>query len=153
MDASVSRHAATAVAGRNAVDGVVKIDLDERAFVFPQHKSMQQLQLHAIRPNTIRFEALYAFNQNRASPVLFALSSDDAAELARRLVEAVYRAQSSQVVSSTASLSITVVANGYILTHNDPSGPTELFLGSGCIWRVCGGIARAVDFLSPIASN
>lgn len=142
-----------ATPGRNTSDGVVKIDLDERAFVFPQHKSVQQLHLHVIRPNTVRFEAVYAFNLNRESPVLFELTGDDTAELARRLVEAVYRAQSSQVVSATASLSITVVANGYIIQHNDAAGPTEFFLGSGCIWRVCGGIARAVDFLSPIASN
>ena len=143
----------TATLNRNSSDAVIKIDLDERAFVFPQHKSVQQLHLHVHRPGTVRFEAVYGFNQNRMSPVLFELHAEDCMELARRLVEAVYRAQSTQVVSATASLAITVVANGYIVQYNDARGPTELFLGSACIWRVCGGTARAVDFLAPIASN
>jgi hypothetical protein len=138
---------------RNGSDALIKIELDERAFVFPQHKSLQQLHIHVLRPSTLRFEAVYAFNHNRESPVLFDMSATDAAELARRLVEAVYRAQSTQVVTATSSLSITVVANGYIIQVADSAGPLELFLGSGCIWRVCGGIARGVDFLSPIASN
>jgi hypothetical protein len=138
---------------RNTADGLIKIDLDERAFVYPQNKALLQLQLQLVRPDTVRFEAVYAFNQNRESPVLFEMSGDDCAEFSRRLVEAVYRAQSTQVVSPSVSLSITVVANGYILQYNDPQGPIELFLGSPSIWRVCSGLARAVDFLAPIASN
>lgn len=138
---------------RGTSDAIIKVDLDERAFTFPQNKALLQLHLNVMRPSTVRFEAVYAFNQNRESPVLFDLTGSDCAELTRRLVEAVYRAQSSQVVSATTSLAITVVANGYILQHADPKGPTEIFLGSASIWRVCNALARAVDFLAPIASH
>lgn len=143
----------TAAVPRNSADAIIKIDLDERAFVFPQNKPLLQLHIHVSRPHSVRFAGVYAFNQNRESPVLFDLTGADCAELSRRLVEAVYRAQSTQVVTASVSLAITVVANGYIIQNNDANGPMEIFLGSGCIWRVCGGISRAVDFLAPIASN
>jgi hypothetical protein len=132
---------------------VIKIDLDERVFVFPQNKPLTHLQLHVVRPNTVRFEATYAFNQNREDPTLFEITGEDCAELTRRLVEAVYRAQSTQVVTASVSIGISVAVNGYILQINRADGPIELFLGMGSIWRVCNGLSRAVDFLSPIASN
>lgn len=138
---------------RPQTDVVIKIDLDERVFVFPQHKPLTQLLLNVVRPNTVRFEGAYGFNQNRDNPVLFEITGDDCRELTRRLVEAVYRAQSTQVVTATTSIGISVAVNGYILQISAPEGQTELFLGMASIWRVCHGLARAVDFLSPIASN
>ena len=140
-------------APRPQTDVVIKIDLDERVFVFPQHKPLTQLVLNVVRPNTVRFEGGYAFNQNRANPVLFELTGEDCAELTRRFVEAVYRAQSTQVVTSSTSIAITVAVNGYIVQVSTPDGPVELFLGMASIWRVLNGLARAVDVLSPIASN
>lgn len=138
---------------RAPVEIAIKIDLDERAFLFPQNKSLTHLNLRVIRPNIVRVEAGYAFNQTRASPVLFDLSGNDCAEFSRRLVEAVYRARSSEIVTRTLSVSLLVVANGYILNFGDRDQPLELFLGTGSIWRVCSGFARAVDLLAPIASN
>lgn len=144
-------HAQTGVAP--APDAVIKVDLDERAYLFPQGKQVLQLHVLAYRPHMIRLEATFAFNEARASHELFELTADDARDLVRRLVEAVYRAQSGQVVSRTTTLSIAVVANGYIVQVGDHEQMRELFLSTSCIWRVCSGIARAVDFIAPIQSN
>lgn len=138
---------------RIAPDAIIKVDLDDRAFLFPSGKLVPQLHILAYKPHKLRFEAHYAFNESKASPELFELSAADARELSRRLVESVYRAQSCQVVSRDTSLGITVVANGYILQFGPLESTRELMLSTGCIWRVCGAIARAVDFISPIASN
>jgi hypothetical protein len=145
--------APTLQSDRIAPDAIIKVDLDDRAFLFPGGKLIPQLHILAYRPHKVRFEALYAFNENKTSPELFELSAADARELSRRLVESVYRAQSCQLVSRDASLGITVVPNGYIIQFGPLENTRELMLSTGCIWRVCGGIARAVDFISPIASN
>lgn len=131
----------------------IKVDLDERAFLFPHQKALTHLNVRVIRPNIVRVEGGFAFNQSRASPVLFDLAVDDCAEFARRLVEAVYRARSTEIVTRTLSVSVLVVANGYILNIADKDQPLELFIGTGSIWRVCNGFTRAVDLLAPIASN
>jgi hypothetical protein len=56
-------------------------------------------------------------------------------------------------VSDGTHITISVVANGYRLQFGDMSRPTELFLGTGSIWRVCQGLLRAVDFIAPVESN
>lgn len=140
-------------AAKVAPDAVIKVDLDERAYVFPAGRHLLQLQFLVFRPHILRIEAVYSFNESKASPELLELSADDARALSRRLVESVYRAQSSQVVSRDTSLSLTVVANGYVLEFGPRENPTELMLSTGCIWRVCNALARAVDVMSPIASN
>jgi hypothetical protein len=101
----------------------------------------------------VRFEATFAFNEARASHELFELTADDARDVVRRLVECVFRAQSGQVVSRSATLSISVVANGYIIQVGDHERMRELFLSTASIWRVISAIARAVDFIAPIQSN
>jgi len=43
--------------------------------------------------------------------------------------------------------------NGYHLHGGDLNQSTELFLSAGCIWRVCQGLLRIVDLISPVESN
>jgi hypothetical protein len=52
-----------------------------------------------------------------------------------------------------ATPSIGAVGSGYLLRLGDHEGMREIFLSTGCIRRVCNGLARAVDFISPIASK
>ena len=65
----------------------------------------------------------------------------------------VHNAKSQLLVSDGTHITISVVANGYRLQFGDMSRPTELFLGTGSIWRVCQGLLRAVDFIAPVESN
>lgn len=139
--------------GRPGTDVVIKVDLDDRAFLFPHQKAVQQLSLHVNSQSRVRFEMAFAFNQARSSTLLMELTAEEAAEFSRRLVESVYRAQGSQIATRSLSIGIGVVANGYILQINEHSTQTELFLSTGCIWRVCNAIMRAVDLSRPSDTN
>ena len=130
----------------------IKVDLDERSFLFPAGKSVNQL-LFLSDGRTIFLEAVYPFNQSRTPPRLASFNLDDAREFGRRLVDAVHCARTQLVVTQGIRISISVVANGYHLQFGDMNNATELFLGTNCIWRVCLGLLRIADFISPIESN
>jgi len=130
----------------------IKVDLDERAFLFPAGKSVSQL-LFLSDGRTIFLEAVYPFNQSRTPPRLAALDLEDAREFGRRLIEAVHCARTQLVVTHGARISINVIANGYHVQFGDMNNATELFLGTNCIWRVCQGLLRITDLIAPVESN
>src|SRR4051794_16362073 len=130
----------------------IKVDLDERAFLFPSGKSISQL-LFLSDGRTIFVEAVYPFNQSRTPPLIASLDLDDAREFGRRLIEAVYGARNQLVVTQGVRISINVIANGYHLQFGDMNSATEVFLSTNCIWRVCQGLLRVSDLIAPIESN
>src|SRR6266403_4747853 len=66
----------------------IKVDLDERAYLFPAGKSVSQL-LFLSDGRTISIEAVYPFNQTHTPPRLVSLDLEDSKEFGRRLIEAV----------------------------------------------------------------
>jgi hypothetical protein len=130
----------------------IKVDLDERAYLFPAGKSVSQL-LFLSDGRTIFVEAAYPFNQSHTPPRVVALGLEDAREFGRRLIEAVHCARNQLVVTSGIRISINVIANGYHLQFGDMNNATELFLGTNCIWRVCQGLLRIADLIAPVESN
>ena len=130
----------------------IKVDLDERSFLFPAGKSVSQL-LFVSDGRTIFVEAVYPFNQSRTPPRLASMDLEDAREFGRRLIEAVHCARTQLVVTQGARISINVIANGYHLQFGDMNNATELFLGTNCIWRVCQGLLRITDLIGPVESN
>ncbi|MFL6817150.1 MAG: hypothetical protein ACJ8EF_04310 [Bradyrhizobium sp.] len=130
----------------------IKVDLDERAFLFPAGKSVSQL-LFLSDGRTIFVEAVFPFNQSHTPPRLIALDLEDAREFGRRLIEAVHCARTQLVVTGGVHISINVIANGYHLQFGDMNKATELFLGTSCIWRVCQGLLRIADLIAPNESN
>jgi thiamine monophosphate synthase len=117
----------------------VKVDLDDRAFLFPAGKSLAQL-VYLSDGHKIYLEAAYH-------------DPEDARELARRLVEAVHTARMQLAITAGVRITINVVANGYHLQIGDMNDALELFLGTGCIWRVCQGLLRIIDLIAPVESN
>ena len=130
----------------------IKVDLDERSFLFPAGKSVSQLLLLS-DGRTIFIEVVFPFNQSRTSPRLASLDLEDAREFGRRLIEAVHTARTQLVSTQGIRVSINVIANGYHLQFGDMNDATELFLGTNCIWRVCQGVLRIADLISPVESN
>jgi hypothetical protein len=130
----------------------IKIDLDERSYLFPAGKSVSQL-LFLSDGRTIFVEAIFPFNQSRTPPRLITLDLEDAREFGRRLIEAVHCARNQLVVTQGIRISINVIANGYHLQFGDMNSATELFLGTNCIWRVCQGLLRIADLIAPVESN
>src|SRR5260370_13883363 len=119
----------------------IKVDLDERSYLFPAGKSVSQL-LFLSDGRTIFIEAVYPFNQSHTPPRLVALDLEDAREFGRRLIEAVHCARTHLVVTSGIRISINTVAYGYNLQFSDMNTATELLLSTNCIWRVCQGHRR-----------
>ena len=130
----------------------IKVDLDERSFLFPAGKSISQLQFLS-DGGKIHVEAVYPFNQTHTPPRLLSLDLDDAKELGRRLVEAVHHARTQLVLTSGIRITINVVSNGYHLQIGDMNQATELYFGTNSIWRICQGVLRICDLISPVESN
>jgi hypothetical protein len=74
-------------------------------------------------------------------------------DLARRLIDAVYQARTQLAMSDGMRIAINVIANGYHLQIGDMSDPTDLYLSTGCIWRVCQGLLRVIDHVAPVEAN
>jgi hypothetical protein len=130
----------------------VKVDLDDRAFLFPAGKSLAQL-VFLSDGQTFYVEAVYHFNQSRTPPRLLTLDYEDANEFGRRLIEAVHHARTQLVITASVRITINVVANGYHLQIGDMNNAMELFLSTGCIWRVCQGLLRIIDLIAPVEAN
>ena len=130
----------------------IKVDLDERCFLFPSGKSVSQLLLLS-DGRTVFVDAVYPFNQSRTPPRLIVLDLEDTREFGRRLIEAVHTAKTQLVATSGARITINVIANGYHMQIGDMNSSLELFLGTNCIWRVCQGLLRIADLIAPIESN
>ena len=131
---------------------VVKVDLDERAFLFPAGKSVSQIAF-ASEGRVIHMDAVYPFNETRTPPRLVTLGLDDATELGRRMVDAVYQARTQLAMSDGMRIAINVIANGYHLQIGDMTDSTDLYLSTGCIWRVCQGLLRIIDHIAPVEAN
>jgi hypothetical protein len=130
----------------------VEVDLDERAYLFPAGKPMTRL-IFAAEGRTIEIDGIFPFNESRTPARIAALDISDARELGRRLVDAVYQARTQHLISDSARIAITVLANGYHVQFGDLNHSIDIFLGLGCIWRVCQGLLRAVDKIAPNEAN
>ena len=64
-----------------------------------------------------------------------------------------YQARTQLAMSDGMRIAINVIANGYHLQIGDMSDATDLYLSTGCIWRVCQGLLRIVDHIAPVESN
>jgi hypothetical protein len=131
---------------------VIKVDLDDRAFLFPAGKMIAQIAF-ATEGHLIHVEAVYSFNETRTPPRILTLGLEDAKDLARRLIDAVYQARTQLAVSDGMRIAINVIVNGYHLQIGDMSDSTDLYLSTGCIWRVCQGLLRVIDHMAPVEAN
>jgi hypothetical protein len=131
---------------------VIKIDLDDRAFLFPAGKSVSQI-VFSTEGRLIHIEAVYPFNETCTPPRIATLRLEDAAELGRRLVDAVYQARTQLAISDSMRIAVNVIANGYHLQVGDMTESTDLYLSTGCIWRVCQGLLRIIDHIAPVEAN
>lgn len=128
------------------------VDLDERAVLYPAGKGLTRINLSAAE-GAIAFDAVFAFNESRTAPRFLRLSLDDARELGRRLVDAVYQARPQNAITETMRIGITVHTNGFHLQIGDVGAPVELFLGLNSVWRFTQTVLRAVDRLSPVEAH
>ena len=101
----------------------------------------------------IQVDAVFAFNASRAAPRLFTLELEDARLLARTIVDAVFLARTQHAITETMRVAVEVLTNGYRLHVGELDGGMDLYFGTASVWRVCQGLLRAVDALSPVETN
>src|SRR5215208_3928163 len=131
----------------------VKVELDERCFLFPDGKHISHLLFVAGTDRNIALEAVFSFNQTRRSPRILEVSLSEAQGFVRELVNAVYYAKTSFFLSSAIRVSITVAANGYHMEFLRADQTTELLISAGAIWRFIKGVLVAIDSSAPVVSN
>jgi hypothetical protein len=131
----------------------ISVDVDERAFLFPETRLLTQIRYVALSDGGIELDFIYAHNESRLPPACIRLRYEDARDLCQRMVEAVYRAQSQNVISESIRIAIAVVANGYILNIEEGGMQKSLYISTHIVWRFCHALFRMVDFQSPVMSN
>jgi hypothetical protein len=131
----------------------VKVDLDERCFLFPDGKLVSHLMIAREANDHLGFDAVFPFNNTRLPSRFLTLSRSDARLFIRELLDSVYAAKSGFVLRDTLKISIVVVANGYRIEFQQADAKVELFLSTGVIWRVTKALLLVMDEASPVVSN
>src|SRR5215218_5988735 len=85
----------------NAPGASVKIELDERCFVFPDGKVLSHLVLTKSSARRIAVDAVFPFNQTRRDPSILELGLEEARGFVRELVGAVYYAKTAFYLSDS----------------------------------------------------
>ncbi|TAN67261.1 MAG: hypothetical protein EPN17_11425 [Methylobacter sp.] len=138
---------------KESTHNVISVDMDDRAFLFPETKNIAQIKFSAQPSGVVLIEFVYAHNVSRLPPSKVTLQYDDAKSLCLRLIDAVYRAQTQNSISESAHIAITMVTNGYIFIIEENGIQRQFYMGSSVIWRVCNALCRIVDMQSPVLSH
>jgi len=130
----------------------VRVDLNERCFLFPSGKGVSHLVLAARpKPADVELRAVFAFNQARADSTIDRFSLDEARSLARAMIEGVYQARTQTVFLEGRMLGLICNANGFVIVGHDEA--YELFISGQILINVAQGILRAVDKVAPTEAN
>jgi hypothetical protein len=130
----------------------VKIELDERCFLFPDGKVVKHVVIAAER-NLVTIDAVFDFNETRRSPRIIELSLPDAAGFARELVNAAYYAKTSFFLSDGLQATINVAQHGCLIEFLKFDAKVELMVSVPATWRLIKGILSAIDSRAPTVSH
>ncbi|WP_207478528.1 hypothetical protein [Arenibaculum pallidiluteum] len=131
----------------------VAVETDDRTFLFPAGKYVSQVVVSAHGDRTVRLSAIFGFNESHTDPEFARFGLDEARDLARAMVEAVYQGRTQHVLSDAAKAAIVFNPNGFVLRFGEGAALVELFIASPAILRLAQGIMRAVDRLEAPAPH
>jgi hypothetical protein len=132
---------------------ILKVELDDRCFVFPDGKQMAHILVSLPISGGIAFDAVYGFNKTRLPSRILILELDEARQFVRELIDAIYAAKPAFVLTDSIRITINVVANGYRLEFLRNDKKQEIFLSTTVIWRFVKALLMAVDEASPVVAN
>ncbi|MBF0375317.1 MAG: hypothetical protein HQL39_18125 [Alphaproteobacteria bacterium] len=132
---------------------VFNIEMDDRTVLWPEGKFLSHVTVQEGPDQTVRLDAVFMFNESRDDTLIAALSGDDAWELGRCLLEAVYQGRTQHLLSETAKIAVIFNPNGFVARFGEGQALKELFLASPAILRLSQGILRAIDAISAPAAN
>ena len=124
---------------------VVNIEVDDRTVLFPDGKFLTHVAIAEDSGGGIRLDAVFLFNEARADATIAVLEPDDARELARALLEAVFQGRTQHVLSDAARIAVVFNPNGFVLRFGEERALRELFIASPAIVRLAQGLLRMVD--------
>ncbi len=130
---------------------VINVEVDDRTVLFPDGKFLSHIALSeedAAGDGAVRLEGVFLFNESRLGPEIATLPVEDAHELARSILDAVFQGRTQHVLSETAKIAVVFNPNGFVLRFGEGDALRELFIGSPAIIRLAQGILRMADRLS-----
>lgn len=137
----------------------VNVEMDDRTVLFPGGNFLTHVMvstdpgLPEPESQKIRLEAVFLFNEQRTEPLFAALDIDDAEELGRALLEAVFQGRTQHILSETAKIAVVFNPNGFVVRFGEERAAKELFIASPAIIRLAQGILRITDRMSAPAPH
>lgn len=135
---------------------VINVEVDDRTVLFPDGKFLSHIALSeedAAGDGAVRLEGVFLFNESRLGPEIATLPVEDARELARSILDAVFQGRTQHVLSETAKVAVVFNPNGFVLRFGEGDALRELFIGSPAIIRLAQGILRMADRLSALPAH
>ncbi|CAO3411653.1 hypothetical protein [Azospirillum largimobile] len=135
---------------------VINVEVDDRTVLFPDGKFLSHIALTeegASEDGAVRLEGVFLFNESRLGPEIATLPVEDARELARSILDAVFQGRTQHVLSETAKVAVVFNPNGFVLRFGEGDALRELFIGSPAIIRLAQGILRMADRLSALPAH
>ncbi|WP_376967197.1 hypothetical protein ABNQ39_35495 (plasmid) [Azospirillum sp. A26] len=132
---------------------VINVEVDDRTVLFPDGKFLSHIALSEedmTGDGAVRLEGVFLFNESRLGPEVATLPVEDARELARSILDAVFQGRTQHVLSETAKVAVVFNPNGFVLRFGEGDALRELFIGSPAIVRLAQGILRMADRLSAL---
>jgi hypothetical protein len=130
----------------------IKIELDERCFLFPDGKVVRHLVI-ASEGGCLLLDGIYDFNETRRNPRIIEMKISEAAGFARELVNAAYYGRTSFFLSEGFQATINVAQHGCLIEFLKFSAKVELMVSVPATWRVIKGVLCAIDARAPILSH
>lgn len=135
---------------------VINVEVDDRTVLFPDGKFLSHIALSeegVAGDGLVRLEGVFLFNESRLGPEIATLPEEDARELARSILDAVFQGRTQHVLSETAKVAVVFNPNGFVLRFGEGDALRELFIGSPAIIRLAQGILRLADRLSALPAH
>lgn len=124
---------------------VVNVEMDDRTVLFPDGKFLTHVAIAEDAGGGIRLDGVFLFNESRTEATIASVEPDDARELGRALLEAVFQGRTQHVLSETARIAVVFNPNGFVLRFGEERALRELFVASPAILRLAQGVLRMVD--------
>ena len=141
---------ASPVAARSRV--VYNVEMDDRSVLFPCGNFLSHVAVSE-DDGAVKLDAVFHFNEQRADTLIARLQLDDARDLARMCLEAVFQGRTQHVLSDAAKIVIFFNPNGFVIKFGEERTLKELFIASPAIVRLAQGIMRTADRLSAPAAH
>lgn len=124
---------------------VVNVEMDDRTVLFPDGKFLTHVAIAEDAGGGIRLDGVFLFNESRTEATIASIEPEDARELGRALLEAVFQGRTQHVLSETARIAVVFNPNGFVLRFGEERALRELFIASPAIVRLAQGVLRMVD--------